>query len=68
MTHHSRYIQLVVQKNAPILHLYSYCGECNRGTEVEEGSDAVVHKVLTAQRREGRSQRGGNSRVLVIKH
>ena len=50
VTHHSRYIQLVVFKHGPIPHLYSYSGQRHRGTEVEERSDAVVHKVLTGEK------------------
>lgn len=45
-THHCRDVQLVVLKVGSIFHLQSDFGQSHRSTEVEEGGDTVIHKVL----------------------
>lgn len=52
MTHHCRDVQLVVLEAAPVFHVQSHFGQSHRGAEVEEGSDAVIRKVLTDEEEE----------------
>lgn len=46
VTHHCRNVQLVVFQDVAIFHFQSHFGQSHWSTEVEEGSQAMVCKVL----------------------
>lgn len=54
MTHHCRDVQLVVLEAAPVFHVQGHFGQSHRGAEVEEGSDAVIRKVLMGEEEDRR--------------